>query len=123
MTVLESSPHLHRVRPVASSSPSSEALRQMEAEGVPYLPVAHPDGTLAGIVLRRGLENGCRRMRHGALCAVHVHLKPEVDVVSEARFSDLKEEGRIAPAVVVNGDGQAVGIVLEVGAEAEGGQS
>lgn len=64
---------------VAIDDTTHTALAGMDATGLDFIPVVDGAGEFAGVVLRRGIERGCRGMGHEPeSCMVLNHLKRNV---------------------------------------------
>ncbi|MEX1182128.1 MAG: CBS domain-containing protein [Gemmatimonadota bacterium] len=103
------------IRTIPIGDTTSAALKVMDEAGLDYLPVVDHSGSLAGVVLRGGVERGCRGMAHDPeRCLVLNHLKRNVrrwrvgDELDEAARSSLR-----GPIIAVDGKGAPVG-VLEI---------
>ncbi len=108
-----------RVRPVPEvveiTDVAARALDVIQGEDLPYLPVVARDtGKLVGVVMRKGLERGCRPMGHDPQrCPVPTHLKTGV----EFWFEDQELDGNVLelanrePVVVVDRDLKPLAIV------------
>lgn len=99
---------------------TQSALEIIHREELPYLPVV-AEGTdkLVGVVMRKGLELGCRGMRHDPeSCPVSNHLKIGVEFWFDDDPLDagIVEKAKKEPVVVVDRDLKPLGIVKGMGA-------
>lgn len=99
---------------------TQDALEIIRREDLPYLPVV-AEGTdkLVGVVMRKGLELGCRGMRHDPeSCPMEKHLKTGVEFWFDDDPLDdgVVEKAKKEPVVVVNRDLRPLGIVKGMGA-------
>lgn len=107
-----------RVRRVAGvvdvRASTQNALDIMNAEGIDALPVVDDAERLLGVVLRKGIERGCKYVGHdSATCAVRNHLKRTVLFCfeSEPVTDELLTASRTQPVVVVDLDRRPTGLL------------
>lgn len=102
---------------VRAQDTTGAALARMDAAGVDLIPVVDEAGEFAGLVLRGGVERGCRGMGHDPdTCLVLNHLKRNVRSleVGEAldRFGATTAR---EPVVVLAAGRQPIGVLKLAG--------
>lgn len=99
---------------VSLSDTAESALSIMRSENRSFLPVvASETGKLLGVVLKKGLENGCARMGHDlSECELQNHLKSDAPFCFEDEILEGPHEHSEEPfVIVVDHDRVPVGVI------------
>lgn len=99
---------------VGTSDSTESALAAMDATGRDFVPVVDAAGEFTGIVLRRGVERGCRAMGHRPEhCMVLNHLKRGVRSanIQDAAHFQTGNSASSEPVILLGEQGEPVGIL------------